>query len=249
MNELELRNKLRTVAESFIGRREEDGSHRAIIDSYNRIRPLPRGYALSYSDPWCAAFVSAVGAEAGASAAVFPECSCPAMLQKYISAGRRAAKGSAVQVGDIVMYGEKEPSHVGIISAVSGNTLQTVEGNLGDSVAARSIPKNDARILCFCLPDYASLVSGGVQSVMSSGNSRFSLRPLRYLQQGDQGEDVRSMQALLLLRGFSVGGDGADGDFGRNTAQALRSFQQSRGLEVDGVLGAESLSALWEVGI
>lgn len=247
MNEKELRNKVCAVAKSHIGRREADGSHRAIIDSYNRVRPLPRGYAMSYTDPWCAAFVSAVGAEAGADKAVFPECSCPAMLQKYVQAGRRADKSAALSPGDIVMYGEREPTHVGIITAISGGTLSTVEGNLGDSVAARSIQKDDGRILCFCRPDYAAITSDGGASVPAMAERRFSPKTLRYLRQGDTGEDVRSMQALLMLRGFSVGADGADGDFGSNTAQALRSFQRSRGLEVDGVFGAESLAGLWGV--
>ena len=247
MSETELRERVRTVAESHIGRRESDGSYRAIIDSYNRIRPLPRGYALSYTDPWCAAFVSAVGAEAGVLEVLFPECSCPAMLQKYISSGRTAGKDAKVQVGDIVMYGGNEPTHVGIITGVSGDTLRTVEGNLSDSVGARTISKNDGRILCFCLPDYGALATGGGDSVKAMAESRFTPRPLRYLKQGDKGEDVRSMQALLMLRGFPVGADGADGDFGSNTAAALRSFQKARGIETDGVLGAESLSKLWEV--
>ena len=247
MNEQELRSKVCTVAKSHIGRREADGSHRAIIDSYNRIRPLPRGYAMSYTDPWCAAFVSAVGAEAGADKALLAECSCPAMLQKYIRSGRRADKSAALAPGDIVMYGENEPTHVGIITDVSGGTISTVEGNLGDSVAARSIQKSDGRILCFCTPDYAAAAIGGAQSIPAMADSRFSPKALRYLRQGDSGEDVRAMQAMLMLRGFSVGADGADSDFGGNTAHALRSFQQSRALEVDGVFGAESLSALWEV--
>lgn len=246
MNEQELRNKVCAVARSHIGRREADGSHRAIIDSYNRIRPLPRGYALSYTDPWCAAFVSAVGAEAGAEKALYPECSCPAMLQKYAQAGRRADKGAQLEPGDIVMYGENEPTHVGIITGVSGGTLSTVEGNLGDSVAQRSIQKSDGRILCFCRPDYSALAGGG-ESAPAMAVSRFTPKALRYLRQGDTGEDVRAMQALLILRGFPVGIDGADGDFGPNTARALNDFQSARGLELDGVLGAESLAALWEV--
>lgn len=246
MNEQELRERVCAAAKSHIGRREADGSHRAIIDSYNRIRPLPRGYAMSYSDPWCAAFVSAVGAEAGADKALFPECSCPAMLQKYTQAGGRADKSAELKPGDLVMYGETEPGHVGIITAISGGSLSTVEGNLGDSVAARSIQKSDGRIFCFCRPDYAAITGGG-ESLPAMAESRFSPGALRYLRQGSRGEDVRAMQALLILRGYPVGPDGADGDFGGNTDRALRSFQQVRGLELDGVFGAESLAALWEV--
>lgn len=244
----ELRERVRTVAESHVGRRESDGSHQAIIDSYNRIRPLPRGYALSYSDPWCAAFVSAVGAEADAGDVILPECSCPEMLQKYSAAGRTAPRGAEVQVGDIVVYGDREASHVGIITGVYGENLRTVEGNLGDAVSERSIWRGDGRIMCFCLPDYGEPDPNRGHAPEEPSGSRFSPRTMRYLIQGDRGEDVRSMQALLMLRGFLVGADGADGDFGRCTASALRDFQRAQRIEADGVLGAESLERLWEVG-
>ena len=44
----------------YHGYNEADGSHRIIVDLYNGIKPLPVGYKLSYSDPWCAAFVSVI---------------------------------------------------------------------------------------------------------------------------------------------------------------------------------------------
>lgn len=59
---------------------------------------------------------------------------------------------------------------------------------------------------------------------------------------GDQGEDVAAIQAQLNSLGFNVGT--ADGDFGSVTANAVKSFQKSRGLESDGVIGAETYRAL-----
>ena len=47
-------------AKQFIGAQEGDSIHHQIIDGYNKIKPLPRGYAVSYTDAWCAAFVSFV---------------------------------------------------------------------------------------------------------------------------------------------------------------------------------------------
>lgn len=35
----------------------EDG-HKWIVDAYNSIKPLPRGYKLKMSDAWCAGTVS-----------------------------------------------------------------------------------------------------------------------------------------------------------------------------------------------
>lgn len=59
----------------------------------------------------------------------------------------------------------------------------------------------------------------------------------RTLRKGCVGEDVRILQTLLIERGYDVGKDGADGDFGRNTDDAVRRFQRDHDLEVDGIVG------------
>ncbi|MBD2080623.1 peptidoglycan-binding protein [Leptolyngbya sp. FACHB-17] len=58
-----------------------------------------------------------------------------------------------------------------------------------------------------------------------------------------QGEDVRRVQQALLKAGLSVG-DGADGWFGQATDTAVKQFQQKKGLDVDGIVGAQTLQAL-----
>ncbi|MBW4537814.1 MAG: glycoside hydrolase family protein [Myxacorys chilensis ATA2-1-KO14] len=52
-----------------------------------------------------------------------------------------------------------------------------------------------------------------------------------------RGEDVRQVQTALKKVGFSVD---ADGVFGNGTDQAVRQFQQQKGLIADGVVGAET---------
>ncbi len=60
--------------------------------------------------------------------------------------------------------------------------------------------------------------------------------------QGDQGQDIASIQGQLNALGYNVGS--ADGDFGDATANAISDFQRDRGLDVDGVIGAETYRAL-----
>ena len=45
-------------------------------------------------------------------------------------------------------------------------------------------------------------------------------------------------------RGFSVGNCGADGIFGNDTHSAVSKFQRAKGLDVDGIAGEQTMSAL-----
>ena len=60
---------------------------------------------------------------------------------------------------------------------------------------------------------------------------------LRVLKKGSEGADVNALQTLLIGYGFSCGSYGTDGDFGKATDNAVRSYQKAAGLEVDGIVG------------
>lgn len=59
---------------------------------------------------------------------------------------------------------------------------------------------------------------------------------------GSRGSAVRSLQQKLQAAGYRTGG--VDGQYGVRTAQAVRAFQRSKGLEVDGKVGPQTLRAL-----
>jgi len=63
-----------------------------------------------------------------------------------------------------------------------------------------------------------------------------------YLQLGDSGPQVMTLQALL--NEFHQAGLQMDGGFGQKTLQAVMSYQRSRGLAVDGVVGPETWTQL-----
>lgn len=57
-------------------------------------------------------------------------------------------------------------------------------------------------------------------------------------------KDVQLMQKNLISLGFDLGADGADGDFGRKTAEAVKSFQENNGLAASGLADSETLAKI-----
>lgn len=98
-----------------------------------------------------------------------------------------------------------------------------------------------------------ALISGAPEPEKPSdeGTSSFSLNGVPVLQQGDTGDAVKAMQGELLALGYSCGGkkdwrgaEQADGIFGNVTAESVRSFQRSRNLADNGIVGPKTRAAL-----
>lgn len=155
-------------AESWIGRKESDGSHKFIIDTYNEHKPLARGYKVKYTDAWCATFVSAVAIAQGATAIIPTECGCGQMIELFKSLGCWVETDSYVpSPGDVIFYdwddngsGENKgyPEHVGIVQKVSGSALYVIEGNYGDSVKVRRLAVNGKYIRGYGIPKYSKKI-------------------------------------------------------------------------------------------
>lgn len=60
-------------------------------------------------------------------------------------------------------------------------------------------------------------------------------------RKGDQGTDVLELQNELIDAGYHVH---PDGDFGEHTDEAVRAFQQTHGLDADGIVGARTWALL-----
>jgi peptidoglycan hydrolase-like protein with peptidoglycan-binding domain len=68
-----------------------------------------------------------------------------------------------------------------------------------------------------------------------------TILPWPLTSQGDQAHPVPTLQYLLRARGHTVT---VDGIFGPRTDAAVRAFQASRGLAVDGIVGPNTWTAL-----
>jgi rare lipoprotein A (peptidoglycan hydrolase) len=75
-----------------------------------------------------------------------------------------------------------------------------------------------------------------------AGPAQASTLGQRVLKQGKRGDDVVTLQRVLMMKGYSLGG--ADGVFGRRTKLAVKRFQRRRRLKADGVVGPATTRAL-----
>lgn len=250
MTEQELRQSVLDKAKAWLTCKEADGSHRPIIDTYNQIRPLPRGYKVTYTDPWCATYVSAVGYAAGLSDIIFPECGCGPMIALYQKAGRWMEDDNYMpQAGDIVFYdwqdsgigdNRGQADHVGIVWMAYGDDITVIEGNKSDCVSFRQIKRNGKYVRGYGLPDYASKADKEEekpteQPAQEPVEQKTCTVQLPILMIGDDGDAVRALQIMLEKRGFRCGWMGDDGEFGPKTESALGKFQLAYDLERDGI--------------
>ena len=68
-----------------------------------------------------------------------------------------------------------------------------------------------------------------------------------YRSEGGPLPSVKTLQQGLSTLGYSVGQHGVDGRYGRDTTSAVRKFQQDYGLQVDGIAGVQTLSAMKQI--
>ena len=164
MTETEARALFVSTAKSYLGYSESSGKHRQIIDLYNSKYPLPRNYKVSYTDAWCATFVSAVAIKCGMANIIPRECSCYYQVEAFQKMERWCEDDNHVpSAGDIIYYDWQDsgngdnkgvPDHVGIVEGVSGGVITVIEGNKHDSVERRKIAVDGTCIRGYGLPNF-----------------------------------------------------------------------------------------------
>lgn len=160
------------VMRSWTGYSEANGKHKEIIDLYNSVKPLPRGYAVQYNDEWCDTTVSAAAIKAGCSELIGRECGVERHVDIFKSMGIWIEDGRITpQPGDIIVYNWDDATqpndgysdHIGYVEAVSGGTITAIEGNKGEAVGRRTIPVGWGYIRGFARPKYASSGSSTIK--------------------------------------------------------------------------------------
>lgn len=186
MTEKEIRAKVVNTAVAWLGCKESDGSHKKIIDVYNGHTPRARGYKVTYTDAWCATFVSAVAIKAGYTDIIPLECGCNQFIALAKNMGIWVENDAYTpSAGDMILYdwqdsgsGDNTGSadHIGIVVSVSGSTIKVIEGNMSDAVGYRNIAVNGKYIRGFVTPKYSSKAT----AASASTNTTSSTGALKY---------------------------------------------------------------------
>ncbi len=249
MTEVQLRQKIVDTAKKHLGAAEGTAAHKAVIDTYNKITPLPRGYKVSYTDAWCATYVSAMFYEAGMVNLIHPECSCFYMLEGMKKLGLWVENDAYVpKMGDIIFYDWEDDGlgdnkggadHVGIVVSCNGKNIKVIEGNRKDTVCYRDMKVDGKYIRGYATPRYNAETATKTPAKEKAKTVKIEMPVLK---KGSKGRAVLTLQRLLRELKY-VNADGktyitVDGNFGNNTEAAVKRYQKNRGSKAcDGVVG------------
>lgn len=231
-------------------------------NNYNKYAADPRITKLlgwnAQNQPWCdiftdEAYVDCFGLETGA-----------AMTYQQIGKGSALCSASAQffkdngawfttpEVGDVVFfYVSGGINHQGIVVAVSGTTVTTVEGNSSDKVSKRTYNIGDSSIAGYGRPKWSLVQSSELTTATgnvsaekddSLGLEDHRWTPATLNMSNAYKADCVVLQALLNAHHFPCGS--ADGFFGAKTQAAVYKAQEYYQIEKDGVCGKQTWQKL-----
>lgn len=165
----EIRSRLEVVSliNSWVGKKESDGSYKSIIDIYNSFSGnFPRGTKMKYEWSWCACTWSALAIALGYTDIMPIEISVKYLIDAAKKMGCWQESDSYIPLpGDGICYDWNDngigdnagwPDHVGTVVYVNKEAgyFVVVEGNYNNSVKKRTVSINGKFIRGFITPKY-----------------------------------------------------------------------------------------------
>lgn len=245
-------NALIAVAKNEIGYLEKATNDQ--LDSktanagYNNYTKYWRDIYPAYQgQPWCACQISwdmmtAFGLETAKKLLRhWPYVYCPTMANLFTLYANP-------QVGDIVIFKHNGVfTHTGLVIKVQGDQFWTIEGNTsgasgivanGGGVCQKSYYNSQLPGTKFCRPDYSIVTS--IKS-NSSTNTSTIVATKNWIEYGDKGNDVKTLQTKLNKIGYKLE---VDSICGNATVAAIKDFQKKYNLAVDGQAGKNTVTKL-----
>ncbi len=197
---------------------------------------------------WCCQFVWWCFKHANASSLFYggkKTAWVPSVRKYFTNIGKWIRRGNGTpKKGDLIIFGNRDDNgsgkHIGIITKVTSSKVYTVEGNTtksgysanGGMVAEKSYLRTNSNIAGYCSIDYDDEREDKI------------MIELNQLEKGNKGEQVKTVQRLLIALGYDIGKYGVDGDFGDDTVKSVKKFQKAKKLTADGIVGKNTWSAL-----
>lgn len=207
-------------AKAWLGMNEASGTHKAIIDIYNAHKPLARGYAVKYTDSWCATFVSAVAIQTGCTDIIPLECGCQQQIELFKKLGAWDESDARIpNPGDIIYYDWNDSGngdnvgwsdHVGIVEKVSAGKITVIEGNYQNAVKRRILSVNAKNIRGYGVPKYGTETA-----------EKAEIKPETVVAKNETTTTAKTSYTLK---------------------QFIKEVQAATGAAVDGIAGKETLS-------
>lgn len=258
--ELEEVGYLEKASNAYLDDKTKNAGYNNITKYWRDLRKMGRMAIYGYSAgssfvggaswPYCAAgqdwsFVKALGVERaselllhGTSAFI----NCQTMYNKAKAASRIVKKP---QAGALALFYNSSGTHyhVEFIYKVDDTRFYTIGFNTS---GASSVVANGGGVCAkkyaitstaahFFLPEYKGKVN---LTDSTAGTS------VTYLKYGSKGDAVKDIQTKLIYLGYSCGVYGSDGEFGSGTMAAVKMFQKTQNLTVDGIVGEKTSTAL-----
>ena len=165
------------------------------------------------------------------------------MYRKYCNDKGELKKGkrsdnAALKPGTAVfVWNGSKYSHVGLF--VGDNTVIEAMGTINGVTTSRVTAGKWTH-----WGELSGIFYGNAESAVSENSDPVQPAGKPTLRKGSKGQAVTELQTMLDKLGYDLGPCGIDGDFGKATEAAVKSFQSDHRLDVDGVVGPATYGEL-----
>ena len=207
-------------------------------------------YGATYGDAWCAWFVSTIAKECGLTDIIPITGGAGCFPREGVAKGMgtwHEGHNSVPQKGDIIVFtwnglGSYESSgqdkyfsdHVGIVVKVANGYVHTVEGNANGTNTSSTVCEKS-------YPLYSGRINGYYRPNYKTGDDEMNFK------KGDISDGVLAYKSLIQAANklglIKTKVDSTSG-FGNGTYSATIEIQKKYKLEVDGIAGVKTITAL-----